>query len=148
MTDREARQKQQAADIGLPGVQPITRLSSIQPFQYTYALDIGRTWEGTPSTLLQECNSITSRNQPLSCQQLCEQEHHGSDVSEEKMLACREKKRRNWECCDIALFSAGPNARAIVDEVNKGEVPAQIMEGILGSYDQLFWAESRLYDQS
>ena len=54
---------------GLPGVQPITRLSNIQPFQYTFALDIGRTWEGTPSTLLQECNSITSRNQPLSCQQ-------------------------------------------------------------------------------
>ena len=128
-------------------VEPIARLSSIHPFQYTFAVDIGRTWEGTPSTLLQECNSITARNQPLSCHQLCEKEH-GKDLGEQEMLQCREKKRTNWECCDVGIFSAGPNARAITDDVLEGKVPAQIMEGLLSSYDQLFWAESRLYDQS
>jgi hypothetical protein len=124
-------------------VQPITRLSNIQPFQYTFAVDLGRTWEGTPSTLLQECNSITARNQPLNCHQLCTKEHGA--LGEAEMLKCRERKRRQWECCDTAIFTAGANARALdTDVFSHGKVPANIMDGILGSYDNLLWAERRL----
>lgn len=121
-------------------VEPITRLSNIQPFQYTFAVDIGQTWEGTPSTLLQECNSITARNQPLSCQTLCERE----GVAEDKMDECRIGKRDRFECCDTAIFNAGKTARVLVDDIfSKGEVPDSILAGVLGEGELLRWSEAR-----
>ena len=127
-------------------IDPITRLSGIQPFYYTFSVDLGQTWEGTPSTLLQECNSITERNQPFSCPVLCEHVHKIDPTNKEKMDACRLRLRNNFECCDVEMFTAGKTARVLVDDIfSKGEVPEDIMAGILGEGELLREAESRLF---
>ena len=123
-------------------VEPITRLSNIRPYQYTFAIDIGETYEGSPSTLLQECSSITERNQPLTCGQLCERE----GCEGETLLQCRLRKRNNFECCDTEIFNAG-NARVLVDDVfSKHEVPESIMAGILGEAELRQEAAARTLD--
>ena len=118
-----------------PKAHKVPRLSEHDPFPYRAAVDIHEGYEGAPTTLLQECNSIVQRRQPLSCGELCTNDGiHASD--KDKFLKCRVKKRNNFECCDIELFTTGKTARVIVDDLfEKDEIDPSLLKDIITSFD-------------
>lgn len=110
---------------------PLVRLSNVPPFSgYEFSIDIGRAWEGAQSTLLQECSSITQRNQPNSCSELCRRE--GKTSSHDELTHCVLGKLSRHECCDTAYFYAGANAKHVVDDVFEGKADEFILDAELG----------------
>ena len=112
------------------GPDPIVRLSNVPAFTgYEFAIDIGRAWEGAQSTLLQECSSITQRNQPNTCSELCRREGKGTA---DELTHCVQQKLTNHECCDTAYFYAGANAKRVVEDAFEGKADAFILDAELG----------------
>ena len=109
---------------------PLVRLSNVPPFTgYEFSIDIGRAYEGAQSTLLQECSSITQRNQPNTCSELCRREGKGEC---DELTHCVQRKLANNECCDTAYFYAGANAKHVVDDAFEGKADAFILDAELG----------------
>lgn len=89
------------SDMGIKLTEQHT-LSHLKPFSYIMGVD-----ETAPdyagSILLQQCNSATARNQPLTCGELCAQR----GVSGEDLEECRLDLLRNHECCDTDILCSG-----------------------------------------